>query len=40
MEPGGSLEEGCSREVGEETGLIVRVVRLSGIAATPHRVTS
>jgi ADP-ribose pyrophosphatase YjhB (NUDIX family) len=40
MDPGESLEECCRREVWEETGLIVRVVRLIGISSTPHRVTS
>jgi 8-oxo-dGTP pyrophosphatase MutT (NUDIX family) len=39
MDPGESLEECCRREVWEETGLIVRVVRLIGIYSTPHRVT-
>ena len=39
MDPGESLEECCRREMWEETGLIVRVVRLIGIYATPHRVT-
>jgi ADP-ribose pyrophosphatase YjhB (NUDIX family) len=40
MNPGESLEECCRREVWEETGLLVRVVRLIGISSTPHRVTS
>ena len=39
MDPVESLEECCRREVWEETGLIVRVVRLIGIYSTPHRVT-
>ena len=39
MDPGESLEECCRREVWEETGLIVRVVRLIGISSTPHCVT-
>lgn len=39
MDPGESLEECCVREVWEETGLRVRVVRLIGIYSTPHRIT-
>jgi 8-oxo-dGTP pyrophosphatase MutT (NUDIX family) len=39
MDPGESLEECCQREVWEETGLTVRVVRLLGVYSTPHRVT-
>jgi ADP-ribose pyrophosphatase YjhB (NUDIX family) len=39
MDAGESLEECCVREVWEETGLTVRVVRLLGIYSTPHRVT-
>ena len=35
---GESLEGCCVREVWEETGLEVRVVRLLGIYSTPHRV--
>jgi 8-oxo-dGTP pyrophosphatase MutT (NUDIX family) len=38
MDAGESLEECCVREVWEETGLTVRVVRLLGIYSTPHRV--
>lgn len=39
MDPGESLEECCVREVWEETGLHVQIVRLLGIYSTPHRVT-
>lgn len=39
MDPGETLEECCVREVREETGLVVRVVRLIGIYSTPHRIT-
>ncbi|MGE3537726.1 MAG: NUDIX domain-containing protein [Candidatus Tectimicrobiota bacterium] len=39
MDPGESLEECCVREVWEETGLQVRIVRLIGIYSTPHRIT-
>ena len=38
MDAGESLEECCVREVWEETGLTVRVVRLLGIYSTPHRI--
>ena len=38
MDAGESWEECCVREVWEETGLEVRVVRLLGIYSTPHRV--
>ena len=38
MDAGESLEECCVREVWEETGLKVRVVRLLGVYSTPHRV--
>jgi 8-oxo-dGTP pyrophosphatase MutT (NUDIX family) len=40
MDAGESWEECCVREVWEETGLEVRVVRLLGIYSTPHRVVS
>ena len=36
MEPGESLTETCVREVQEETGLVVRVVRLVGVYTNPH----
>jgi 8-oxo-dGTP pyrophosphatase MutT (NUDIX family) len=39
MDAGESLEECCVREVWEETGLTVRVVRLLGVYSTPHRIT-
>jgi 8-oxo-dGTP pyrophosphatase MutT (NUDIX family) len=35
MEPGESLTEACAREVREETGLDVRVVRLIGAYTNP-----
>lgn len=38
MDAGESLEECCVREVWEETGLKVRVVRLIGVYSTPHRI--
>lgn len=42
--PGGMIEagelvaEGCEREVWEETGLRVRVTRLTGVYSDPHHV--
>jgi 8-oxo-dGTP pyrophosphatase MutT (NUDIX family) len=42
--PGGMIEvgelvaEGCQREVLEETGLLVRVTRLTGVYSDPHQV--
>lgn len=39
MEPGESAAETCIREVKEETGLDVRVVRLVGIYTDPNRMT-
>ncbi len=37
MEPGESLSETCRREVREETGLQVRVIRLIGVYSSPDR---
>jgi ADP-ribose pyrophosphatase YjhB (NUDIX family) len=37
IDPGESVTEGCEREVLEETGLIVRVVRLSGVYSDPNQ---
>lgn len=36
MDPGESIEETCVREVWEETGLKVKVVRLLGLYSSPH----
>ena len=38
IEAGESVAEGCEREVWEETGLRVRVVRLTGVYSDPHHV--
>lgn len=38
MDPGESAAEACSREVLEETGLVVEVGRLIGVYSTPHRI--
>jgi len=38
MDAGESADEACEREVLEETGLVVRVIRLVGIYSTPHRI--
>jgi 8-oxo-dGTP pyrophosphatase MutT (NUDIX family) len=39
MEPGESIAEACIREVWEEIGLPVRIVRLIGVYSSPHRIT-
>ena len=39
MDPGESAAEACVREVEEETGLEVEIVRLVGVYTSPHRVT-
>jgi ADP-ribose pyrophosphatase YjhB (NUDIX family) len=39
IDPGESVSEGCEREVFEETGLRVRVVRLIGVYSDPNRLT-
>jgi ADP-ribose pyrophosphatase YjhB (NUDIX family) len=36
MEPGEGVAEACAREVWEETGLRVRVVRLVSVYTNPH----
>lgn len=38
IEAGESVAEGCEREVWEETGLRVRVTRLTGVYSDPHHV--
>jgi len=37
VEPGESVAEACEREVLEETGLQVRVVRLAGVYSNPNQ---
>ena len=37
MEPGESAAEACAREVWEETGLNVRVLRLTGVYSDPNQ---
>jgi 8-oxo-dGTP pyrophosphatase MutT (NUDIX family) len=39
INPGESVAEGCEREVWEETGLRVQVVRLTGIYSNPNLLT-
>jgi len=38
IEAGESVAEGCAREFWEETGLRVRVIRLTGVYSDPHHV--
>ena len=38
MEAGESVAEACAREVWEETGLRVEVLRLIGVYSDPHRI--
>lgn len=38
IDPGESAAEACAREVLEETGLVVEVIRLIGVYTTPHRI--
>ncbi len=38
IEAGESVAEGCEREVWEETGLRVRIIRLTGVYSDPHNV--
>src|SRR5688500_10713755 len=37
MDPGESAAEACVREVWEETGLRVRLIRLTGVYSDPHQ---
>ncbi|MFH1523409.1 MAG: NUDIX domain-containing protein [Chloroflexota bacterium] len=39
FDPGESVAEGCEREVFEETGLMVQVIRLIGIYSNPNLLT-
>jgi ADP-ribose pyrophosphatase YjhB (NUDIX family) len=39
IDPGESVSEGCEREVYEETGLRVKVIRLTGVYSDPNRLT-
>ncbi len=38
IDPGESVAEGCAREVFEETGLVVKVSRLTGVYSDPNQV--
>jgi 8-oxo-dGTP pyrophosphatase MutT (NUDIX family) len=37
VDPGESVSEACQREVLEETGLTVQVLRLTGVYSDPHQ---
>ena len=37
IDPGESVTEGCEREIFEETGLQVRVIRLTGVYSNPNQ---
>ncbi len=37
VEAGESVAEACAREVREETGLIVKIIRIIGIYSDPHK---
>ena len=39
IDPGESVTEGCEREIFEETKLLVKVIRLTGVYSNPNRLT-